>query len=66
MTGLDAKLLQDQEQGNTGNQNALENKKEILALFGNRIFQLPSMCIKTIFVLKKKKSSIVENLIQNP
>lgn len=55
MSGLDAKLPRDQEQGNSGEQNALEKKKEILALFGNRIFQVPSACIKTIFVLKKKK-----------
>lgn len=30
MTGLDTKLQWDQEQRNTGDQGALENKKEIL------------------------------------
>lgn len=53
MTGWDAKLQWGREQKNTGNQGALENKKEILLLFVNQIVQFPSVLIKSIFVLKK-------------
>lgn len=53
MTGLDAKLQRDRTQRNTGDQGALEDKEEILQLFVNQIVQFPSVCIKSIFVLKK-------------
>ena len=39
MSGLDAKLPRDQEQGNTGEQNALEKKKEILAFLETEFFR---------------------------
>ena len=56
MTGLDAKLPWEQEQGNTDDQNALENKKEILAFFGNR--PAPKRVYKNNFCAKEKKNQV--------
>lgn len=60
------KVIGNRKQRRIRDQDALENKKEILLLFVNQSVQFPSVCIKSSFVFKKKEVRIAESFIQNP